>query len=70
MNATLLVQDVCSKKNGESFQVPWYFELQKKERSNLKRKVERLDWLNPEDVTGVSQENFGRVSGQIGLSEK
>ena len=68
LNATFSVQDVCSeKKNGESFQVPWYFEVQ---RVEPEIETKRLgNWkLNWEAVIDGLQKNFGRVSGQFGLS--
>ena len=49
------MQDVCSKKKRREFPGTLVLRIAEKERSNLKRKVERLERLNPEDVTGVSQ---------------
>ena len=61
---------LLKKKNGESFQIPWYFEVQKRNPITRNEKLKGWNKLIHEDVTIVSEKNFCRVSGQIGLSER
>ena len=55
------------KKNGESFQEPWYFEVQKIGPETRNEVLKRLKRLSCKTVTDVSPKNFDKVSGRIGL---
>ena len=62
------MQDVCSEKNGDSFQVPWYIEVQKIGPETRNEVLKRLKRLSCKTVTDVSpKKNFGRAFGRIGL---
>ena len=60
------MQDVCSqKKNGESFRVVWYFEVQKTDPVTTNSNSEQLNRLINEVVTDASQKILAEFLGDL-----